>query len=230
MGKTVGDTFTYTIKIDTGANSISGTELHIQYDQTKLQGVDIDIAPTPFLPNVLVPGTIQNGFAFITLGSAPADPKKGQGTLATVTFRALSSTGGAPTSIRFTTDTRVAGINEATNVLANQPAPAFVTVNPVTSPAPSPTRTPTPTPAPSSTPTPTKAGGVGGGGGGVLTPTPTKNIGIGKTGPTATPTSVAKGGPTAAPIPVTAEVGPTTILTLSGAALFLFGAVLLLLF
>ena len=226
MGKTVGDTFTLTIKIDTGVNSISGTELHIQYDQTKLTGVDIDIAATPFLPSVLVPGTIQNGFAFITLGSSPTDPKKGQGTLATITFRALASTGGAPTSIRFTTDTRVAGINEATNVLANQPAPAFVTVNPVTSPAPSPTRTPTPTsaPAPTSTPTPTKAGG---GTTPTKTPTPTGNIGIGKTNPTATP--IVKE-PTAPPIPVTADVGPTTILTLSGVALFLFGAALLLLF
>lgn len=223
VSKNVGETFTLTITINTGSNSVSGAELHIQYDSSKLTAISIDIASSPFLPRVLVDGSVSSGFAFITLGSNPSEPKRGTGTLATITFRAAAQTGGAPTLVRFTTETRVAGTGEAGDVLASQPAPASVTIN-VPSPTATPTPTPSPTPATSTqTPTPTPRGGVGG----VTTPTPRGNIGIGKTGPTVPPASVQKGGPTIAPIPVTAEVGPTTILTLGGIALFLLGAVLL---
>lgn len=256
--KTVGETFTLSVTINTGSNSVSGAELHIQYDSSKLTAVSIDIADEPFLPLVLVDGTAAGGFAFITLGSQPDKPKKGTGTLATITFRATASTGGAPTLVKFTTDTRIAGTGEIGNVLASQPAPASITIN-TAGPSPTPTTADTCVPSDCSlcaqgavckqvpdvvvkqcscqfptTPTPKGGGGVGGGG--ALTPTPTGRVGIGRTAPTATPTLIAKGGtptgaqPTAGPIPETADIAPTTILTVGGAVLFLIGVASFLLF
>lgn len=227
----MGETFTLNATINTGSNSISGAELHIQYDAQKLQAISIDNASAAFLPLVLVDGSASGGFAFITLGSQPSQPKKGAGTLATLIFKALASTGGAETLVKFTSDTRIAGTGEIGNVLASQPAPAAITIN-----TPAPTGTPTPTVPGGATPTPTSAGG-----GGNTTPTPTRtgNVGIGRTAPTATPIAVAtvppvqKGGPvqsqpTTPPIPVTAELTPTIVLTIGGVILFIAGVASLL--
>jgi hypothetical protein len=230
--KTVGEAFTLNVAINTATNSVSGAELHISYDTSKLQAVSIDSADPAFLPLVLVQGSVGGGFAFITLGSQPTTPKQGSGNLATITFKAIQSTGGAPTLVKFTTDTRVAGTGEIGNVLATQPQSAQITINDI---APTGVATPTPTSIPTGVPTPTHAAGTGGGGGGVATPTPTptRNVGIGVTTAFATPTlqvgiGVASSTPvlvktTANPIPVTADIAPTAILTGVGAMLFIAG-------
>lgn len=212
--KTVGETFTLNITIDTGSNNVSGAELHIQYDSAKLTALGISIASNPFLPSVLADGTVvPPGFAFITLGTPPSAPKQGKGVLATVTFRAASPTEGTITQVKFTTDTRVVGTSEAGNLLVSQPAPAFVAINPVSSPP---------------TPTPTSTQPIGG-------PSISQgNLGIGATIPTTT--IQPKGGPittqpkvaTTAPIPTTAELGPTAILSIAGMILFVAGIATLL--
>lgn len=228
LRKTVGETFTLNVNIDTGSNFVSGAELHIQYDTTKLTAIGIDIAGSPFLPRVLVQGSAQGGFAFITLGSQPSDPKRGTGTLATVTFRATASTAGAPTFVRFTDDTAVAGTREAGDVLASRPAAASVIIGPATTPIPTSSPTPTPTPtAGAGGPTPTPRGI------GAALPTPTTTrIATSAAVPTAIPTPFTKGPitplPTTAAVPVTAEVGPTTVLTIGGVLLFVAGVVSLL--
>lgn len=236
LSKNVGDVFTLAVQINTGTNTISGAELHIQYDSSKLVASSITMAADPFLPVLLNDGTISSGgFAFITLGSQPSQPKTGTGTLATITFRATASTGGAPTLIRFTTDTKVAGTGEAGNVLASQPAPASVTIGVATTSTPTPSSTPTATPI--KTPTPTS--GVGGTTPTPLptslpgsSPTPTKAIG-GVSSPSATPLPGEKGGlftpqPTAAGIPVAAEITPTVMITVGGILLFIAGVASLL--
>lgn len=227
VSKSVGESFTLTVNINTGGNSVSGAELHVQYETSKLEAVGIDIASEPFLPVVLVNGTVNSGFAFISLGSQPNTPKTGTGKLATITFRALASTGGGPTLVRFTTDTKVAGTGEIGNVLASQPPPASITIGVV---GPTATPTPTPTIAPTSTPipTPTPRTGGGGGGGVILTPTPTATP---SATPTATPTPtkvvVITPPPPAPTIPVTADLTPTAVLTVSGLVLFFIGALAL---
>jgi hypothetical protein len=230
LTKGVNDTFTLNINIDTGSNSVTGAELHIQYDNTKLNATSIDVPQNGFLPIVLVDGTAQGGFAFITVGSSPSDPKKGAGTVATITFKALQVTGAAPTQVRFTTDTRVAGIGEGSiNVLAGQPAPAAVIIS-----ATALTSTPTPTTR-AFVPSPTSSGGVGGI---ALTPSPTRSATI-SASPTATvsatPTKIASISasptllPTSGTIPVTGDIGSTMLMLLSGAAFLLFGAIAFLL-
>ena len=231
--KTVGDTFTLNVNIDTGSNSITGAELHIQYDQQKLQGISIANASPPFLPVVAVDGSTGSGFAFINL-SQPTQPKKGAGRLATITFKAIGATGGGATFVKFTGDSRVAGIGEIGNVLVSAPADAAITIN-----APAQAATPTPVPSPTVTPSPTPTGVAS-----QTSPTPTVragNIGIGTTSPAraATPVVIAtvapgqKGGlpvvqPTTPSIPVTADIGPTTVLAIGGALLFVAGLTFLL--
>ena len=226
--KTVGETFTLDININTGTNSISGAELHVQYDQKKLEVVSIDNAS--FLPLVLVDGSAGGGFAFITLGSQPSTPKKGTGLLATVTFKAIGSTDGATTQVKFTSDTRIAGTGEIGNVLSTQPAPALIKIDPkAVAGSPTPTAVPTATTAP--TPTGTSGGGGGGGGGGRATPTPVGSVGVGRSGvsaatPTiraALPTTVVTAQPTAAAIPVTADFAPTAVMTVGGIILTAVG-------
>lgn len=231
IDKTVGDTFTINVTINTGTNSVTGAELHIQYDTSKLKAVNIRAADNAFLPITLVDGTVGNGLALITLGSQPTLPKTGTGVLATVTFQALAPTAGAKTLISFTGETRVAGLTggtiEASNVLATQPAPASVGISAQTTPTPTPSSTPTPSAARSPTPSPTR--GAGGG----ATPTPTKvggNIGIGSSKPTGTPTIIAKATPTTAKIPVTGATDATTILTVGGVVLFGLGVALFFVF
>lgn len=241
LTRAVGDTFTLNIMIDTGTNSVSGAELHIQYDATKLTAIAIDIAPMPFLPRVLVQGSAQGGFAFITLGAQPSQPQLGTGTLATLTFRATASTAGAPTFVRFTTDTAVAGTGEIGNVLASQPAPASIVIGTAATPTPT-ASTPTPTTA-AGAPTATPGSGGGGSGGGgsgtggsAITPTPTRTATSSAStsaSPSATPIATAKGGsisaqPTSAAIPVTADLGPTAVITVGGIALTVLGIVSLL--
>lgn len=218
--KTVEDTFTLNININTATNSVSGAELHIQYDPLKLQAVSFDIASVPLLPVVSIDGSASGGFAFIQLLSPPSQVKKGTGSLATLTLKALASTDGAPTLVRFTTNTRIAGttgqITEPGNILASQPQPAVIVVN-----AQGPSATPTisdscipsnctvcaigavckQVPDVSSkkcecqfptTPSPISSGS---GFGAVGTPKPTVNVGIGGTVPTTKP-SVATASPT----------------------------------
>ncbi|MBI2036471.1 hypothetical protein HYT17_02485 [Candidatus Microgenomates bacterium] len=227
VSKSVGESFTLTVNINTGGNSVSGAELHVQYEAGKLEAIGIDIASEPFLPVVLVNGTVNSGFAFITLGSQPNLPKTGTGKLATVTFRALASTGGGPTLVRFTTDTKVAGTGEVGNVLASQPAPASVTIG-VPGPTATPTPTPSPTPTAAPTPTPTPRSGGGGGGIIIVTPTPTpKPTATLSATPTPAQVIVITPPPPAPVIPVTADITPTAVLTVSGLVLFFIGALAL---
>lgn len=258
LTKAIGETFSLNIVIDTGSNFISGAELHIKYDTAKLTGISI-VKPTgAFLPITLKDGTISNGLAFIALGTNKLpDGSTGQGTLATITFRATASTDGAAIPIQFTDETAVAAITEGgSNVLVTKPPPpTFVKINTV-----GPTNTPTPTaivlmciPSDCSgvcasgatcrqnsssatkscscqfptTPTPTPTKAAGGI---TLTPTPTKtgNVGIGKTSPTSTPIAVIS--PTVAKIPKTGATEVTTMLTAGGIILFVLGASLLLIF
>ena len=225
--KTVDDTFSFNILMNTGSNFVTGTEIHIKYDTSKLTGISIEKAPNAFLPNELVAGTISGGFGFITLGTDKLPGGvRGSGTLATVTFRAIVSTNGVVTPIQFTTDTAVAGANEGTtNVLVSKPPPsAYLMINPV---GPTSTPTLTPTATPSVTPTPTRAAGAI-----TLIPTPTRIATVSATPTTTrvpTPTTNVVVAPSTQPttgaIPVTADITPTAALTIAGALLFVLGAI-----
>ncbi len=132
-----GDTFDVSILVETGENTISAADISISFDKNKLQGKSI--VADDFLTNVLISGAIGDGKATITLGSPPTSPKKGNGKLATVIFRAKDS---GTTQVSFTDATQIAGIGENTNVIIGK-TPATVTIGSGGSVS-KPTLTPTP--------------------------------------------------------------------------------------
>lgn len=170
LTKKKGDTFTVSVTVNTGDNTVSAAQLVVTFDSTKLKANAITAGS--FLPIILVPGAISGSSASITVGSQTTTPQQGEGTLATVTFEALADSG--TTGISFGSETRVAGIGEQGNVLIGK-TPGNVTLQSGASPSPTPTPpsggTPTPTPPPGSTPTPTPLDG------GTPTPTPTGGSG-----------------------------------------------------
>lgn len=148
LSKKSGDVFTMEVTIDTGDNQVVAAELHITFDQTKLEAQAITNGS--LFPNVLASGTVEPGAASMTVGAADAkQPVRGTGTIATIKFIAKEKTD-SPTSIKLGSNTFVGGLGEgATNVLAGtMPASVTITKDIVNS-------TPTPTPVPTLTPTPT---------------------------------------------------------------------------
>lgn len=173
------DIITMGITVNTGDKTISGAELHLTYDASKLEAQSITAGN--FLPVVLTQGQISGGNISITLGSQPTDPKKGSGILASITFKALVP---STSRIDFASSTQVTAIGETNNVLQSADG-AQVTINtpPSTTVAPSATSIPaTSTPAPSVTPVPS------------LTPTSTPT-------PTSAPTPTLPSPPSPTPTP-----------------------------
>jgi large repetitive protein len=167
LTKSLNETFTLDTTIDTGSNQVFVTELHIQYDPTKLEA--ISITNGPLFPNIIISGKIDpTGKISITLGSEnQTTPVRGTGIAAIVKFKAVGATT-APTIVQFIPPDTFAGAKDegATNVLVGT-VPAKITITGVgnqTAGAGLNTVTPTPTiraVTPTITPT------------GLVSPTPT---------------------------------------------------------
>lgn len=145
--KKPGETFTADVIVDTGSNTISAAKIQVDFDNTKLQATAL--TASNYLPIVLSPKKITDTNASITLGSSPTEPKRGIGTLMTITFKAKGPTG--DTQITFDNSTEIAGINEQTNILSGKGS-MQVTISNLS--VPTPTRSqaranPTPSPLPS---------------------------------------------------------------------------------
>lgn len=214
--KETNQIFILEVKINTGENQVTAAELHLSFDSSKLEGQSI--SEGTFLPVKLVPGSINQatGKASITLGSQPAEPKRGQGTLAFITFKTKTVPG--TTQVSFDSTTQVAGVGEAGNVLTGT-SPASITIaggNITPTPTQGPTATPTirpsvtPTVSPTATPT---SGGVGG-----LQPTATPTP-----KPTTSPTTSLIPTPTPS-LPVTGVFETTLTLAAVGLLLLILGA------
>lgn len=119
---TTGSEFTATILIDTKTYSVTAAELNISFPSDKLQAVSITAGQ--FLPTVLVPGSTGSGVAQITVASGTT-AKQGTGTLATITFRALSS---GVAQVGFSNSTLVAATGQTGNVVDTM-TPATITIS-----------------------------------------------------------------------------------------------------
>lgn len=119
LTKGLGETFTLNVIINTGENAVSAAEIHVSFDPDKLSCQNI--IKGDFLPNVLLEGTINQGQgrASITLGSQPANPKKGSGNVAILTFKTLALTGASPAIVEFTSETQAAAVGERGTVLVD---------------------------------------------------------------------------------------------------------------
>ena len=185
----IGQTFNLSVAIDTAANTVTAADIYVTYDPQVVEAQSID--PGSFLPVVLLPAATDNtiGKASITLGSSPTEPKQGTGTLATITFKALTA---GTANITFSAQTQAAGVGEQGNVLTgtNPATVVIASAPPTSSPTSSPTSTASPSPTSSATQAPTAS--------------PT-----GSSSPTSSPTSPPVGG-AAAPTPTPIKSGSTT--------------------
>ncbi len=147
----IGDVFTKTIDIDTGENTVSAAVVEVSFDPAKLNATKIEAGD--FITEILQAGVIIEDKASITLGSGPGKQKRGTGTLARVTFQALAE--GVNIRITLGPATKVAGIDESTDVLTTRGAFGTVTI---ATDSLEPTATPTPLSTPTPTPTPIQGG------------------------------------------------------------------------
>lgn len=168
LNKAPGDVFSLDVTIDTGLNQIVVAEIHLTFDDTKLEAQTI--TNSPLFPSILTQGVIDKGAASITVGAPNSkQPIQGKGTVAVVKFKALASTDvttSVPTTITFSPATYITSIVEgSTNVLIGT-TPANITITGGNNVIPfTPTLTPTPT-SKATTPTGTPH----------LTPSPTSTV------------------------------------------------------
>lgn len=210
----VGDDVTLTIQMNTSTNTVTGAELHLTYDPSKLTLKDF----TPLselLPVVFVSPQIDNtkGTASMSLSAQPANPPQGQGGLATLKFSAKSA---GTATIAFTPQTLATGIGEGTNVLASQNSATLTIIEPGVNATPTQSAA---VAAQAATPTPLPKGI-----GGVTTPTPT--IKISTPTPTQVGTKTFPIATTSAGTPVVGVSLPIVLSLIAGLFLLIAGVVL----
>lgn len=219
----VGQQFTFTLSLNTQADTVSAVQLELSFDQTAVDNVTFTNGS--ILPVVLKAATVANGKVRVALGVNPASPYKGTGVLGTLRVRGKSA---KQSTIAFTNNTAVASLGKATNALASKIG-STVTVTASGSPTNTPTQPPgptnTPTPGPSPTPTPTLAPGEP-----TPTPTPLPGGDDDDEGETPTPTPTGSGnlfqnwwnglfGPSPTPTPIPEPTPPPTAEETAGFAI-----------
>ncbi len=109
-------TYSMDVSILTGRNKVNAVQLELAYDPKAL--VNVDIKPGDFFtsPVVLLKNidVVQGRISYALAISAGANGKQGTGTIATLSFNALSK---APTVIMFLPKTQVAAEGVQTSVL-----------------------------------------------------------------------------------------------------------------
>lgn len=133
--------FTVQIILDTKTYTATAADVKVTFPSDKLQA--LSIAAGTFLSTELVPGSVGAGTATITMASGTSG-KQGTGTVATITFKALSAGSAA---ITFDTSTQIAAIGQTTNVVDTMSS-TTVTISGASVVTPTPTATPTTTPTP----------------------------------------------------------------------------------
>jgi hypothetical protein len=208
QNKNAGDTFSYTVQMDTGTNNSIGFDLVLDFNPQIFQVTSITQGPaiTGFQE---IRNSIDNATGKIYYSVYNADATKavhGSG-LSILTVSGMVKAGSPAGSYSFTFDSSsaVAGLTEGQNVLILT-APGSVVVGTGGASA----ATPTATPGHTATPTPTSAGSSS-----TATPTATPIATATATSsdtssPSATPT------PTSMPIPVTGFDFPTMIMGVVG--------------
>lgn len=182
LTKNVGDTFPVVIALDPGSNSVASAILYIKYDPAKLEIVDTPDVPgferniAAFRPEPVqgpvysedeVSVWITTGTDVTTAIKAPNKPRVG-----TVMFRAKAATGGTPTQVTFTPETRINAWGDNATAKENvllQPNPAYIVINGGGNTTTEPTITPTQAPGAVATATPTPVAAAA-----VVTATPTQ--------------------------------------------------------
>jgi hypothetical protein len=177
----IDETFTVSANINTGTNEVVAVEMHLTFDETKVEAVGASNGTFFVSPKNIGPSIDNNnGTVTYTVYTDPGTtPRQGQGTVAVLTFKAKSA---GNTTIALSSDTLIgsnssSGANDlGANVLTGT-TPAVLTIQGSTQP----TATLTPTAGPTSgsstntptaTPTTSSVGNVS-----AATNTPTTRVG-----------------------------------------------------
>lgn len=163
----VGDTFTLNVVADTASNSITASELTVNFNTQYLEALNIQSGD--LLPFVFVSGEVDNqtGAASITVGTTQMPGGiQGTGNIAVITFRALAETS-TPTTIQINSSTQIVAVGEGNVNVLTGTEPAYVMVTAGGSPSPTPAVSPSPgiSPSPggaSPSPQPSVTPGTGG--------------------------------------------------------------------
>jgi len=205
----IGETVSFDILVNTGANSLAFVRLDIDYDQSALQATSLTFSS--LLPKIFrsIDITSQSGKVTGSAGASTGVPISGTGQkVASLSFKVLSA---APsgTTISFGTNTLAGSAtteDKSTNLIIRK-NPAKIVIAALLEPTPTPTTTPTiiptatPTDIPVSTPTNT------------LAPTTSDSTG-GEISPTATQSAEGE-------LPTTGKTTPTFLLFIGGVILTL---------
>lgn len=164
--KQQGDTFSLNVMMDSGTNNITMADFSINSDSEKVKITGI--TQGTFLSQVVVAGRTTDSKATMVLKAPDAQPAKGVGVLASVTFEVVADTGTSQITL---TGSKAVAIDETVNVITGT-TPATVTIGSAATPTPTATptvpptatpteedqntQTPTPTDSDESTPTPTQ--------------------------------------------------------------------------
>lgn len=174
-GPKVNDTIVIAVAMNTNGLSVTGLDLKLNYDTTKLTATSVQAGP--FLPYVFIPGSITSGVVNIVVG-CPLDttgphPANGTGLVAQVTFTVKAA---GTSNITIGTGTKVSASGQTTNMIGVTTPIQITGFVPTPSPTPPPgchyqqvqciqapcdqilvCATPTATPYHSPSPTPTKS-------------------------------------------------------------------------
>jgi len=154
-GSTVTGTFTVTLGLtDLASKQVSGVDVYLNYEPSKLQAVSISHSSGIFTSYPLE--TIDSTTGKIAIGASASafSPVTTTGTIATITFKALAASGS--TTLRFdyipatpptTTDSNITEAGAATDILTQPPTVTYnfggsTTPPPTTPPVASPGGTP----------------------------------------------------------------------------------------
>lgn len=227
QNKAAGESFNFTVAMDTGANQIMGTEIVINFNPQIFQvnGLTKGSAIINFTE---IGNNIDNSAGRIHHTAYTADPTKALtgSNLSVLSVSAQVKAGVSVGTYNFTFDASsvAAALREGQNVLTGTTLGSIIVSGATGQPTATPTATPTQIPGSTPTPTPTS--------GSAATPTPTPTLRPNSTAtptPTATPTNRVGGGslptstpihtttPTLPPIPVSGTSLPSVIGVIVGA-------------
>lgn len=171
-GSTVSGTFDVTLSLtDLAGKEVSGIDVYLNYEPSKLEAQSIGVSSGIF--NDYPVKTIDSTTGQIAISGAASSftPVTTEGTIATITFKALATSGSTTLDFDYTpgstTDSNIVESGTSTELLTQPPTVTYY----FGAAAPTPTPTPTPTTPPPSTPPAGNGEPKGAPEGGILEPT-----------------------------------------------------------
>lgn len=140
-----GKEFNASIYAASNNNQITSTDLVIEYPVSLTLK---SISPGEFLPKILIPPSISEGSATISLGTEGTSGVSGNGVIATLTFQGNPGSAATPIQIKLGTGTKISVLNRTPGAVVDNLGTANVLMGqPVSQTSPPPTQAQAPTPS-----------------------------------------------------------------------------------